>query len=166
MRSHEVAGVLGHEVAHIANGDMVTMTLIQGIINAFVLFLSRVLAFVVSQALRSRDDRGGGWLQYLLAIVFQIVFSILGSVVVCWFSRIREFRADAGGAQLAGRQSMVDGLRALQRLYNPQVAMAEAQRAQAFQSLKISGRTSGLMAFFATHPPIEQRIARLESGAS
>ena len=90
MGSREVAGVLGHEVTHIANGDMVTMTLIQGIINAFVLFLSRVLAFVISQAMRSRDDRdsGGGWLQFLLVMVFQIVFSILGSLVVCWFSRL------------------------------------------------------------------------------
>ena len=165
MRSHEVAGVLGHEVAHIANGDMVTMTLIQGIINAFVLFLSRVLAFVISQALRSRDDRGSGWLQYLLVMVFQIVFSILGSVVVCWFSRMREFRADAGGVQLAGRESMVDALRGLQRLYNPQIATEETQRSQAFQSLKISGSSRGLMALFATHPPIEQRIGRLQSGA-
>lgn len=166
MQPREVSGVLGHEVTHIANGDMVTMTLIQGIINAFVLFLSRVLAFVISRALRSRDARGGGWLQYLLVMVFQIVFSIFGSVVVCWFSRLREFRADAGGARLAGRQSMVEALRALRRLYDPEVAAAEAQHAQAFQSLKISGRSSGLLALFLTHPPVEQRIARLESGAS
>jgi heat shock protein HtpX len=167
MGSREVAGVLGHEVTHIANGDMVTMTLIQGVINAFVMFLSRVLAFVVSQALRSRDDRdsGGGWLQFLFVIVFQIIFSILGSLVVCWFSRWREFRADAGGAHLAGRENMINALRALGRLHDPEVAAAEAQRAQAFQSLKISGSTSGLLALFATHPPIEQRIARLEQGA-
>src|SRR5436190_2339023 len=102
MGSREVEGVLGHEVTHIANGDMVTMTLLQGVINAFVLFLSRVLAFVLSQALRSRDDRdtGGGALQFLLVMVFQIVFSILGLIVVNWFSRWREFRADAGGARL------------------------------------------------------------------
>jgi len=165
MGDREVAGVLGHEVTHIANGDMVTMTLIQGVINAFVLFLSRVLAFVVSQALRSRDDRdGGGWLQFLLVMVFQIVFSILGSVVVCWFSRWREFRADAGGARLAERENMIDALRALSRLHNPEVAAAEAQRAQAFQSLKISGRRGGFLSLFATHPPIEQRITRLEQG--
>lgn len=165
MGDREVAGVLGHEVAHIANGDMVTMTLVQGVINAFVLFLSRVLAFVVSQALRSRDDRGGGWLQFLLVIVFQIVFSILGSVVVCWFSRWREFRADAGGARLAGRENMINALRALGRLHNPELAAAEAKRAQAFQSLKISGQRGGWMSLFATHPPIEQRIDRLEQGA-
>ena len=167
MGSREVAGVLGHEVTHISNGDMVTMTLIQGVMNAFVMFLSRVLAFVISQAIRSRDDRddgGGGWLQYLLVIVFQIVFSIFGSIIVCWFSRQREFRADAGGARLAGRENMVNALRALARLHDPEVAAAEAHRAQAFQSLKISGQTSGLMALLATHPPIEERIARLEQG--
>jgi heat shock protein HtpX len=167
MGSQEVTGVLGHEVTHIANGDMVTMTLIQGIINAFVMFLARVLAFVVSQAMRSRDDRdsGGGWLQFILVMVFQIVFSILGSLVVCWFSRWREYRADAGGARLAGRENMINALRALRRLHDPEVAAAEAQHAQAFQSLKISGQSSGLLALFATHPPIEQRIARLEQGA-
>jgi heat shock protein HtpX len=167
MGSQEVTGVLGHEVTHIANGDMVTMTLIQGVINAFVMFLSRVLAFVISQAMRSRDDRdsGGGWLQFLLVIVFQIVFSLLGSVVVCWFSRWREFRADAGGAHLAGRENMINALRALRRLSDPQVAAAEAQRAPSFQSLKISGEARGFMALLASHPPIEQRIARLEQGA-
>jgi len=165
MGSREVDGVLGHEVAHIANGDMVTMTLIQGVINAFVLFLSRILAFIVSQALRSRDDRGGGWLQFLLVIVFQIILSILGAIVVCWFSRWREFRADAGGARLAGRENMINALRALRRLYDPDLAAAEAKRAQAFQSLKISGKRGGFFALFATHPPLEKRIARLEQGA-
>jgi len=168
MGDREVAGVLGHEVAHIANGDMVTMTLIQGVINAFVMFLSRVLAFVVSQALRSRDDRdsGGGWLQFLLVMVFQIVFSILGSIVVCWFSRWREFRADAGGARLAGRENMINALRALGRLHDPEVAAAEAKHAQAFQSLKISGKRGGFLSLLSTHPPIEERIARLEQGVA
>lgn len=167
MGSQEVEGVLGHEVTHIANGDMVTMTLIQGVINSFVLFLSRVLAFFLSQAMRSRDDRdsGGGLMQFLMVQVFQIIFSILGSMVVCWFSRLREFRADAGGARLAGRQNMINALRALGRLNNPEVAAAEAQRSQAFQSLKISGPRRGFLALFATHPPIEERIARLEQGA-
>jgi heat shock protein HtpX len=166
MGTREVAGVLAHEVTHITNGDMVTMTLIQGVINAFVLFLSRVLAFVVSQALRSRDDRdsGGGWLQFVLVMFFQIVFSILGSIVVCWFSRWREFRADAGGARLAGRENMINALRALGRLHDPAVAAAEGQPAQAFQSLKISGQRGGFLGLFATHPPIEQRVARLEQG--
>jgi len=165
MGTREVEGVLGHEVTHIANGDMVTMTLIQGVINSFVLFLSRILAFVVSQALRSRDDRGGGGaLQYLLAIVFQIVLSILGSLVVLWFSRWREFRADAGGARLAGRQNMIDAVRALQRLHDPQLAQAEAHEHPAFQSLKISGPSGGFARLFASHPPLEERISRLEQG--
>jgi len=165
MGSREVEGVLGHEVTHIANGDMVTMTLIQGVINSFVLFLSRILAFVVSQALRSRDDRGGGGaLQYLLAIVFQIVLSILGSLVVLWFSRWREFRADAGGARLAGRQNMIDALRALQRLQAPEVAQAEAQQHPVFQALKIAGPEGSFARLFASHPPLEERIARLEQG--
>jgi len=164
LRSGELAGVLGHEIAHVANGDMVTMTLVQGVINAFVLFLSRVLAFVVGQALRSRDERdhGGGMLEFVLVMVFQILFSMLGAAVVCWFSRRREFRADAGGAQLAGRHSMIDALQALRRVHDPQMAAVAAQHAQAFQSLKISGQAGGLMALFSTHPPLEHRIARLE----
>ncbi|MGH7971272.1 MAG: protease HtpX, partial [Limisphaerales bacterium] len=166
MGSREVEGVLGHEITHVANGDMVTMTLIQGVINSFVLFLSRVLAFALAQAMRSRDDRdsGGGALQFVFVILFQIVFSILGSMVVCWFSRWREFRADAGGARLAGRQTMIDALRALQRLHDPETLAAEAQHHQAFQALKISGPRGGMMALFATHPPLEERIARLERG--
>lgn len=167
MRPREVAGVLGHEVAHIANGDMVTMTLIQGVINAFVMFLSRLLAFVIGQALRSKDDEreGGGMIEFLLVIVFQIVFSILGSFVVCWFSRQREYRADAGGARFAGHENMLDALRALQRNFDPEIAAAEAQRGQSFQSLKISGQPSRFMMLLSTHPPIAERIARLEQAA-
>jgi heat shock protein HtpX len=167
MGNREVAGVLGHEVTHIANGDMVTMTLIQGVVNAFVMFLSRVLAFVISQAMRSRDERdsGGGMLYFVLVMVFQMVLSLLGSLVVCWFSRQREFRADAGGARLAGRGNMINALQVLGRLYNPELAAAEAQRSQAFQSLKISGQRGGFLSLLATHPPLEERIARLEQGA-
>ncbi len=166
MGSREVEGVLGHEITHVANGDMVTMTLLQGVINAFVLFLSRVLAFVVTQALRSRDDRdsgGGYWMQYLFVILFQIVFSILGSIVVAWFSRWREFRADAGGARLAGRENMINALRALRALQAPEALAVEAQQHQAFQALKIAA-PRGFLALFASHPPLEERIARLEQG--
>ena len=165
MDARQVEGVLGHEVAHIANGDMVTMTLIQGVINAFVMFLSRILAFVISQALRREGERSSYWLQFALVMVFQIVFSMLGMMVVAWFSRGREFRADAGGAQLAGRDNMINALRGLGRLYNPELAAAEAKNAQSFQSLKISGHRGGFAALFSTHPPIEQRIARLEQAA-
>jgi heat shock protein HtpX len=166
MGSREVEGVLGHEITHVANGDMVTMTLIQGVINSFVMFLSRVLAFVVSQALRSRDDRdGGGWgMQWLLVYFFQIVFGMLGMLVVCAFSRWREFRADAGGARLAGRGNMINALRALQRLQEPQAVAAEAQQHPSFAALKIAGPPGGFMALFASHPPLEERIARLEQG--
>jgi heat shock protein HtpX len=168
MGQREMSGVLGHEITHIVNGDMVTMTLLQGVINAFVLFLSRVLAFAVSQAMRSRDDResfGGGWMQFLLIMVFQVIFGILGMIVVASFSRWREFRADAGGAHLAGRENMIGALRALQRLYNPEAATIAAQQAPSFRALKISGAPGGgLAALFADHPPIEERITRLERG--
>jgi len=161
MRREELEGVLGHEVAHIANGDMVTMTLIQGIINAFVLFLARVLAFVVSQAMRSRDDgRGGNYLvQYLLVHLFEFVFSLFGWIVVCWFSRQREFRADAGGARYAGREEMIGALEALRRVHEGP-ALAAAAQGDSFQTLKISGKPGKL---FSTHPPIEERIARLQN---
>jgi heat shock protein HtpX len=154
-------------MTHIANGDMVTMALLQGVINSFVLFLSHILAFIVSQALRSRDERdtgGGGALQYLLSILFQVVLSILGSLLVLWFSRWREFRADAGGARLAGRQNMINALRALQRLQDPEIVQVEARQHPAFQALKISGPTGGFARLFASHPPLEERIARLEQG--
>src|SRR6266513_4902800 len=161
MGWREVEGVLGHEVAHIANGDMVTMTLIQGIINAFVMFLARVLAFAVSQAMRSRDDQRGGnyFVQFLLVRLFEFVFSLLGWIVVCWFSRLREFRADAGGARYASREQMIGALEALRRVHEAP-AIAAAGQADSFQTLKISGKPGHL---FATHPPIAERIARLQS---
>jgi heat shock protein HtpX len=161
LRRDEVEGVLGHEIAHVANGDMVTMTLVQGVVNAFTMFLARVLAFFVAQLFR-RDEEGGGisHLVYFVAtLVFDIAFSILGSVVVAWFSRLREFRADAGGAQLAGRDRMVGALEALQRTYG---IVDPADNQAAVQTLKISGHPRGLMRFFSTHPPLETRIARLK----
>ena len=162
MGREEIEGVLAHEVTHIANGDMVTMTLIQGVVNAFVLYLSHVVASIVRGALSSRDgeDRGPGILGFLASqIVFiatQIVFGIIGSIITAWFSRQREFRADAGGASLAGRGAMVSALR---RLQAQQAAVDPAHREYA--TLKIAGR-SGLLALLATHPPLEQRIAVLE----
>ncbi len=160
MDNQEVEGVLGHEISHIANGDMVTMTLLQGIVNAFVLFLSRVIAFAVAQAMRNsdRDDRGVSYgLYYLISFVLEIFFMIFGSLVVAWFSRYREFRADAGGAQLAGRSSMTRALQALQRNYE----IVDPHQQPAVNSLKISGHGRGWMRFFASHPPLEERIARL-----
>jgi len=165
MRVSEVEGVLGHEIAHIANGDMVTMTLIQGVINAFVMFLARALAFVVSQAMRSRDDDRGGsyFLQFVLIQLFQFIFSLLGFIVVCWFSRQREFRADAGGARYAGRERMIGALQALRRVHEgPAPAVAQAD---SFRTLKISGHPGGIWSLFSTHPPLEERIARLENAS-
>jgi heat shock protein HtpX len=160
----EVEGVLGHEIAHVANGDMVTMTLVQGVVNAFTMFLARVLAFFVAQLFRRDDDEGGvSHLVYFVAtLVFDIAFSILGSVVVAWFSRLREFRADDGGARLAGRPQMIGALEALQRTYG---IVDPASSQAAVQTLKISGHPRGLMRFFSTHPPLKTRIARLKMSA-
>lgn len=158
MDRRSVEGVLGHEIAHIANGDMVTMTLLQGVINAFVMFLARVLAFVISQAMRRDSDRGGGQLMhFMLVMVMQVVFSILGAMVVAFFSRHREFRADAGGAKLAGRDSMISALEGLRR--TTQLVEQEHQSLAAFKIS--SGSRRGLKMLFSTHPPLEERIARL-----
>jgi heat shock protein HtpX len=165
MRQPEIEGVLGHETAHIANGDMVTMTLIQGVVNAFAMFLAQILAFAVSQALSSRDDdRGGNWfIRFMLVQLFQTVFMLLGMIVICWFSRWREFRADAGGARYAGRDHMISALKRLKAIHEGGMDQAEGSQHPAFQALKISGKTGGLMALFADHPPLEERIARLEN---
>jgi heat shock protein HtpX len=160
MDRQEIEGVLGHEVTHIANGDMVTMTLIQGVVNAFVLYLSHVVAAIVRSALSGGRERGssalGGMVSFLVFIAAQIVFGLIGSMITAWFSRAREFRADAGGASLAGRTSMIAALRRLQA--NTQVDPRHPEMA----TLKISGSRRGLMALLATHPPLEVRIAALE----
>lgn len=160
MDRDEVEGVLGHEISHIANGDMVTMTLLQGIVNAFVMFLSRVIAYVVSSALRGdRDDRGISYgVFFLVQIVLEIVFMILGSMVVAWFSRYREYRADAGGATLAGRQKMVSALEALRRAYD----IVDPHKHPSIQSMQISSHGGGFMKLFSSHPPLEERIRRLQ----
>ncbi|MEK6579622.1 MAG: protease HtpX [Bdellovibrionota bacterium] len=164
MKTGEIEGVLAHEVTHIANGDMVTMTLLQGVVNAFVMFLSRVIAFALAQALRGdREEREGGFSRgtyFVSQFILEIVFMILGSMVVAWFSRLREYRADKGGATLAGRENMVDALRALQRAYG---VVESNSQAAAVQTLKISGHPTGLFKLFASHPPLEERIARLEA---
>jgi heat shock protein HtpX len=151
MRHEEIEGVLGHELAHIGNGDMVTMTLLQGVINAFVMFFARVIAF----ALRG-NDRNSQFVTWMVVIVLEIGLGILGSLVTAWFSRQREFRADRGGAALAGRDRM---LAALRRLAANQ-ELVDTQH-QALATLKING-ARGWMVFFHTHPPLEARIAALE----
>ncbi len=162
MDKAAMEGVLGHEISHIANGDMVTMTLIQGVVNAFVLFLSRVIAYAIAMAGRGRDDRdrGPSMSYYFIQYFVEIVLMILGSMVVAWFSRWREFRADRGGADLAGRQKMIGALQALQGAYS---FVDPARNKPAFQALKISGHPRGFLRLFSTHPPLEERIARLQN---
>ncbi|HLS42541.1 MAG TPA: protease HtpX [Paenalcaligenes sp.] len=154
MNEEEVAAVLGHEVAHIANGDMVTLTLIQGVVNTFVIFFARLVGYFVDRVVL-KNERGLGIGFYATSIVCEIVFGILASIIVAWFSRRREFRADAGSAQLLGSSTPM--IRALARLGN----VEPGELPKAFESSGISGGR-GLGALFASHPPIEQRIAALQ----
>jgi heat shock protein HtpX len=153
MRQDEIEGVLAHELAHIANGDMVTMTLIQGVVNAFVFYLSRVIAGIVRNMV---DERNAYMVSLLVTIVLDIVLGILGMMIVAWFSRAREFRADAGAASLAGREKMIAALRRLQG-----TRQLVDNKEPALATLKISGARAMLL--FATHPPLEARIAALEN---
>jgi heat shock protein HtpX len=155
MNRNEVEGVLAHEVAHIANGDMVTMTLVQGIVNAFVMFVARIIGFAVAQGVK---EESRPMVNMLVVIVCEILLGILGSLAVSWFSRLREYRADAGGAQLAGREKMIAALQSLQRAFGPMEADSAPQSVAA---LRISNKRGGLLAAFSTHPPLEERIARL-----
>jgi heat shock protein HtpX len=161
MGQDEIEAVLGHEITHIVNGDMVTMTLLQGVINAFVMFLARVVAFAV---MRNGNDRrnGSSIAEFMLIQVLQIVFGIIGMIPLMAFSRWREFRADAGGAHLAGRQKMINALKALKAAQEqPQLAGAQPQPAS-MQAFQISSK-DGLFSFFASHPSLDVRIERLES---
>jgi len=159
MQWDEIEGVLAHEISHIANGDMVTMTLLQGVVNAFVMFLARVFAFIVSGLGKQRDSRGSPFLYMACVFLFQIVFMILGSMIIAAFSRFREFRADAGGARLAGNISMIQALKRLQQVSH--IRETETQKNASFQAFKIS-HPGGMLRLFATHPPLEKRIRRLQ----
>jgi heat shock protein HtpX len=158
MSKEEVEAVLGHEVAHVANGDMVTMTLIQGVMNTFVIFLSRVIGYVVDRVvLRNQDDAPGiGY--YVSVIVLDIALGFLAAIIVAWFSRQREFRADAGAAAYLGSPRPM--INALARLGG----MEPGELPQQVKTMGIAGKPSGLMALFSSHPPIEQRIAALQAG--
>jgi heat shock protein HtpX len=157
MDHDEAEAVLGHEVSHVANGDMVTLALIQGVLNTFVIFFSRIIGHAVDR-LVFRSERGVGPGYFLVHIVAQVVLGILASIIVMWFSRQREFRADRGGAQLAGRGKMIAALR---RLQAQQGATTLPERMAAFG---ISGPIgAGLKRLFMTHPPLEERIAALEA---
>ena len=157
MGDDEVEAVLGHEVAHVANGDMITMGLLQGVVNTFVIFLSRVIGHVVDRVV-FKTERGYGPAYWVTTIVAQVFLSILASMIVMWFSRRREFRADTGGASLSSNRKMIGALRALQRNQEPQDLPGE------FAAFGISGRFSrGLGRLFLSHPPLEERIATLEA---
>lgn len=157
MTKDEVEAVVGHEISHVANGDMVTLALIQGVVNTFVVFLARVIGHFVDRVIL-KNEEGYGIGYFVVTIIAEICLSILASMIVMWFSRFREYRADAGGAQLAGRQNMVNALRALQRVHEPQDLPAGE-----FAAFGISGKIAdGFTALFASHPPLERRIAALE----
>jgi heat shock protein HtpX len=154
MRRDEVEGVLAHEVSHIQNGDMVTMTLIQGVVNAFVIFFARVIANIARNAV---DERSSYLVGLLTTIALDIAFGILGMMVVAWFSRAREFRADAGAGALAGKGKMIAALQRLQQ--NTQMVDTSNP---SLATMKISG-ARGMLALLSTHPPLEARIAALQS---
>ena len=156
MSRREAEAVLGHEISHVANGDMVTLTLIQGVVNTFVIFLSRVIGFVVDRVV-FKTERGHGPAFLITTIVAQLVLGILASMIVMWFSRYREFRADAGGAKLEGRDAMIGALERL-RQQHPQPLPEQ------MAAFGINGTLGqGLKRLFMTHPPLEERIAALRT---
>jgi heat shock protein HtpX len=158
MDKDEAEAVLGHEITHVANGDMVTLALIQGVLNTFVIVLSRVIGYFVDRVLL-KNDRGVGIGFFVSSIVAQIILGILASMVVMWFSRQREFRADAGGAKLAGRDKMIAALQRLKAAHEP------AQLPEQMAAFGISGqREGGWKRLFMSHPPLDERIAALQRG--
>jgi heat shock protein HtpX len=160
MNQDEAEAVLGHEISHVANGDMVTLALIQGVVNTFVIFLSRIIGHLVDRVV-FKTERGHGPAFWIATIVAELVLGILASIIVMWFSRYREFRADAGGASLAGRQKMIAALRRLQS------TVAQPHLPDQLAAFGISGGIgSGIKRLFMSHPPLEERIAALESGGS
>ncbi len=162
LNRDEAEAVLGHEVSHVANGDMVTLALIQGVLNTFVIVAARVLGQLIDQALFRREDSevgGFGPGYWITVIVLEIVFGLLASIIVMWFSRQREFRADSGGAKLAGRDKMISALQRLQASYG------QSHLPDQIKAFGISSPGSrGLTRLFMSHPPLEERIAALQSG--
>lgn len=163
MNSSEVDAVLAHEIAHVANGDMVTMTLLQGVVNAFVMFFARVLAYAVMRLGRQKDEDssiGSPFMYSMLVFAFEIMFMVLGTIVIATYSRFREYRADAGGARLVGRDKMIAALQALDRTLQIEDPKTDKP---AFQAFKISSNKP-IMRLFSSHPPLADRIARLQRG--
>ena len=160
MNKREVEAVLGHEIGHVANGDMVTLTLIQGVVNTFVIFLARIVGNFIDKAiLKNENGRGIGY--FVSVMVAEIVFGVLASMIVAWFSRQREFRADAAGAVLGGRDAMIGALESLKRAHEP-LPLPDAMRA--FGIASVPG--GGLKALFMTHPPLDERIAALRNATA
>ena len=158
MKMEEAEAVLGHEITHIANGDMVTLALVQGVVNTFVIFFSRVVGHLVDRVV-FKTERGYGPAYYITSIVAQIVFGILASAIVMYFSRLREFRADAGGAQLAGREKMIAALQRLQAMHEP------SHLPDQLVAFGITGGIAeGMRKLFMSHPPLSERIAALQRG--
>ena len=161
MSKDEAEAVLGHEISHVANGDMVTLTLIQGVVNTFVIFVSRVVGYVVDRVILKNDGRNTGIGFFVATMVTEVLLGIVASMIVAWFSRRREFRADAGGASLAGREKMVGALQRLKQAYEP------ATLPEGLQAFGISGGGhGGLKALFLSHPPLDDRIAALRAAAA
>jgi heat shock protein HtpX len=160
MSRDEVEAVLGHEISHIANGDMVTMTLLQGVINTFVVFLSRVIGYAIDRVVLRNEDDAPGWGYYISTVVLDLVLGLLGSLIVAWFSRQREFRADAGSARLLGSAGPMIG--ALKHLGGASATDLPRQ----ISAMGISSGTTGIFSLLASHPPIEQRIAALQASTA
>jgi heat shock protein HtpX len=162
MNTDQVEGVIGHELAHIANGDMVTMALLQGVINAFVMFLARVIAYAIMQVRGEEEGEGFSQLAYFLTVIaLEIVFMIFGTMIISWYSRRREFSADRDGAKIAGKAKMLAALEKLQATYEAQQQEADP-RLNSARAMMMSGK-KGWIALFATHPPLEERIAALQA---
>ena len=154
MSQDEVEAVVGHEISHVANGDMVTMALMQGVVNTFVYFFASIIGHVVDRVI-FKTEEGHGMGYYIVQMVAQIALSFLASILVMWFSRYREFKADAGGAKLAGREKMIGALQALQRAHEPEELPGQ------FAAFAING--GGVKKLFMSHPPLEERIAALQN---
>jgi len=159
LRREEAEAVIGHEIAHVANGDMVTLALIQGVVNTFVIFLARVIGYAVDKLI-FKNEKEQGMAYFVTYFIAEMVLGVLASVIVMWFSRQREFRADAGGAHLAGRHNMIAALEALRRAHEP-AALPEKMAAFGIAG---SGAVSELRRLFMTHPPLEERIHALRQG--
>ena len=157
MSRTQAEAVLGHEITHVANGDMVTLALLQGVLNTFVIFLARIIGGIVDRGILRNDRQGSGIGFFLTTMLAQFVLGVLASIIVCWYSRRREFRADRGGADLAGTGNMIDALQMLKRSQGEPMP----QQLQAFGIN--TGRSDGIMRLFMSHPPLDERIAALKT---